>query len=714
MASLTEEQLLLGLLAIAVILVVGRVSAEIARRLGQPEVLGELVGGFILGPSVFGAFLPVAHQTLFLKAPIALVLSGFSWVGAILLLLIAGIEVDLGILRRQARPGALGAAFAIIPSLAVGALFAYFVLGRPLEKSFFLGIVLSVTAVSVVAKILMERRVLRREFGQVILAAGIASEVLVWLLVSVASSLHAANPALAGLKSAGFAILFFIFMMTLGRRFTFWAMRRVTDAGQVINGQASLVLVLALLSAALTQFLGLHALLGAFVFGVLLSQSPRTTQRLLENIQTLTVSLFGPIFFVVAGMRVDILQINTVSAVLMVLALLVVATVVKVGLGTLGARLGGLRGWESAIVGLGLNLKGGTDVIVAIVGAELGLLTARLYTMYTVVAILTVLFTPTLLTWLERRAPPTEEEQERLEKEEATRRSYLPQVERALVPVLPELFPVLAASVLEQLATAKNSEEQLFDITEFVVHGKRASEAVGAAVGAVAAQTQDLLSEAGDLKEIQVTERKVDTPEALPSILREAEDYDLIAFGALPPREGPILTFGSLQDQIIDQTTADVLLTVHEDADGFDCMAIDQILVPVNGLEYSLAAADVAAYLAKACNATLVIMSVVQPRMDPLFWRERDRRRLRETGYSILKEAGFRLNRLGIRVEERVEVSNDPTEAILQELGRGSYGLVVLGGVDRSGDDRVVLGATVHSVLTAGNTPSVVLIKHEE
>lgn len=710
MTSLTEEQLLLGLLAIAVILVVGRVSAEIARRLGQPEVLGELIGGFILGPSVFGAFLPAAHQALFLKPPIALVLSGFSWVGAILLLLIAGIEVDLGILQRQTRPGALGAAFAIIPSLAVGTLFAYFVLGRPLDKSFFLGIVLSVTAVSVVAKVLMERQVLRREFGQVILAAGIASEVLVWLLVSVASSLHAANPLLAGLKSAAFAIVFFVFMMTLGRRFTFWTMRRVADAGQVINGQASLVLVLALLSAALTQFLGLHALLGAFVFGVLLSQSPRTTQRLLENIQTLTVSLFGPIFFVVAGMRVDILQINSVSAVLTVLALLAVATVVKVGIGSLGARLGGLRNAESALVGFGLNLKGGTDVIVAILGAELGLLTARLYTMYTVVAIITVLFTPTILSWLEAKAPPTEEEQERLEREEASRRSYLPKVERALVPILPQLFPLLAAGILEHIAAAKNGQEQIFDITEFVVNGKKTPEAVGAA----AAQTQDRLSEASDLKEIQVTERAVDTPNVLPSILKETEDYDLIALGARPPREAPVLSFGSLQDQIIDQTAVDVLVAVDDAVEHFDRKAVQRILAPVNGLEYSLAAADVAAYLAKTYDATLVLMSVVQPRMDALFWRERDRRKLRETGYSVLQEAGFRLNRLGIRIEERVEISNDPTEAILKELGEQPYDLVVLGAVDRGGDGRIVLGATVQSVLTTGDTPAVVLIKHEQ
>ncbi|MDQ2741240.1 MAG: cation:proton antiporter, partial [Chloroflexota bacterium] len=162
---MTEQQLLFGLVALAVILVIGRASAQIATRLGQPEVLGELVGGFLLGPSVFGALLPGVRHVLFLNPGVGLVLSGFSWIGAILLLFIAGFEVDLGILRREAKPGAFGAAFAIIPSLAAGTLFAVLAFHRPLQNSFFLGIVLSVTAVSVAAKVLMERSVLRRSYA---------------------------------------------------------------------------------------------------------------------------------------------------------------------------------------------------------------------------------------------------------------------------------------------------------------------------------------------------------------------------------------------------------------------------------------------------------------------------------------------------------------------------------------------------------------------
>src|SRR5579875_3762136 len=214
LVTLSESQLLYTVLGVAIILTAGRGMAEIARRLRQPEVLGELIGGFLLGPSVFGALLPGAYNTIFLDHASATIFSGLSWIGAILLLLAAGLEVDLRVLRMRARPGILAAAFAIVPSLLIGSFFAWKVIGRVPPAGIFLGIVLSVTGVSVASKILMEMGVLRRDYGQVILAAGIASEVAVWLFVSVASSLHSASPILAGLRSFGFALAFILLTMT--------------------------------------------------------------------------------------------------------------------------------------------------------------------------------------------------------------------------------------------------------------------------------------------------------------------------------------------------------------------------------------------------------------------------------------------------------------------------------------------------------------------
>lgn len=713
--SLSEQDLLLMLLAIAIILILGRGAGELARRLHQPEVLGELLAGFLLGPSVLGALLPGVRHALFVTPVSGLILSGLSWIGAVLLLLAAGLEVDLNILRRETRPGALAAAFAIVPSLIAGSAFAWLVLHRQPPSGVYLGVVLSVTGVSVVAKILMEQGTLRRAYAQVILAAGITSEVLVWLMIAVMSSLHSGSPLLALARSAIFAVGFFLLMMTVARRFVFWSMRRVSDLAWIIRGQVSLVLVLTFLAAAATQALGLHALLGAFVMGVLLAQAPRSNERLLEGLQTVTVTMFSTIFFVLAGMRVDIFSLRKPSALLVVLALLVVATVVKIGLAGLGARLGGLRGWEALLVGTGLNLKGGTDVIVAILGTELGLLSVSSYTIYAVVAILTVLFSPVLIRWLQGKVPATGQEEERLEREEAGRRAYVPRLERVLVPIAPSLLPTLAASVVERIATAKHDQGEVFDITELVIErtGKPAAVRPTRAEQATVA-TEERLDQAGTLDQVEVTQKTVDPKKALAAIRETKEDFDLIAMGARPPtakRRG--FSLGRLQDMLIDTAQTDVLVAIDHQASTFDCSQVQHILVPTNGLEYSMSAGDIAGALAEACQADICLLHVVQPSASQMYWREQGRDALLRKTSQVVDELAFRLSRYQVKVHTEVRVAGNAGRQIVRELENGQYQLVVMGGVDRGRDSHLYLGRAIETVLLRMAVPAVLLITHE-
>lgn len=705
--TLGEHNLLVVLLAIGVVLVAGRGAAEIARRLRQPEVLGELLGGVLLGPSALGALFPDIYRALFLDQQVAISLSLLSWIGAILLLLIAGIEVDLGVLRVNARPGLFAAAFAIVPSIVAGILFGRLILGLPAPNGVFLGLVLSVTAVSVAAKILIERESLRRAYAQVILAAGIVSEVLVWLLISIVSALRSGSPVASGIRATIVVVLFFALMMTVGRSFTFWAMRRTSDLTSIVNGELTLVLVLTFLSAAVTQALGLHPLLGAFVFGVLLGRAPRATQQLKERVQTLTVGFFAPIFFVLAGMRVDILELGGPSVILAIVLLFVVATVVKVGFSALGAKLGTLRTWESVLVGVGLNLKGGTDVIVAILGAELGLLSVRIYTMYAVVAILTVLFSPPIIAALEPHVPPSREEMERLNREEAKRRAYLPHMERVLAPATPELQPEIAASVLEQIARSKQAEQEIFDVTQFVVEGPDEQRPE---VAQAAEQAHASLEQAKPSERQEITRLRVNTEDATASILAASQDHDLIAVGALHPSSTRSFSLGTLQDRIIDQAQCDVLVAVADAP--LNPSNVRRILVPVNGFGYSLAAGDVAAYLAQAMDAELVLFTSVSARLDSFFWQERSHRQLLESGYQLLHELDFRVGRMGLRAAQHVEVADDAGEAILRELRRQPYQLVVMGAAERAGNDVLYLGSPVQTVLAQDHTPAVLLITH--
>ena len=712
MPGFTENQLLGAFLAVLVVLLAARGMAEISRRLKQPEVLGELLGGFIIGPSVLGALFPGTFHQLFQNGAVTLALQWMSWLGAILLLMIAGMEADLDILRQKVLPGLLAAAGAIGASIGLGTFLGTRLFGLEPTSAFFLGLVLSVTAVSVVAKLLIEREALRRDYAQVLLAAGIAGEVLVWPLISIVSSVqHKGNPWLAGVRASGLAIAFFVFMFTLGRRFIRWSMRRVADATRIPNAELTLILVLLLASAAATTLLGLHPLLGAFVFGVLLGKAPRATIALKEMIQTLTIGLFAPIFFGLAGMRVNLFNLRGFKSLQAILFLLLFAGLAKALAGFVGARLGRLPLWEAATVGVGLTLKGGTDVVVAIVGTELLLLSPDLYTTYAVVAILTVIVTPPLMNRLADQTTPGRAELKRLNREEARKLAYLTDRERVLVPLAPELMPALSARVVSTLATAKQLERELFDVTEVAfksgqaVAPEAAVENAGLTPAAVA--PANVLSEAAGIEAEPVEPSATSHEEVIQTLETAAASQHLLVMGTSSPQGELWLSFGEMQDRLLRELSTDVLVVVNEDADFPDPR---RILVPIIGLAHSFAAADVAAYLAKGWNAEVVLLTVVTPRLGPQFWRERKHRDLLQAGYTVTREARKRMAHLEVPLTESVVLSENPVEAIVAELKAKDCDFVVMGSILRSSPDGISLGSTVEHLLHAVKVPRLLLV----
>jgi Kef-type K+ transport system membrane component KefB len=709
MHGFTENQLIGAFLAIAVLLFAARAMAEVCRRLGQPEVLGELLGGFLVGPSVFGAVFPGWYKLLFLNPAVSLSLSLLAWIGAILLLMIAGLEADLAILRQKIAPGLLAAAGAIGSSVAVGTYLGERVYGYDVTTGFFLGLVLSVTAVGVVAKLLIEREALRRDYAQVLLAAGIAGEVLVWPLISVVSAIHQhANPTTAGIRAAVLAIVFFALMLTLGRRFTFWAMRAVADLTGIPNGELSLVLILLCLSAACTAALGLHPLLGAFVFGVVLSKAPRATVVLKEKVQGLTVACFAPIFFGLAGMRVNLFELRGAGSLKSILILLLLAGSTKIIAGWLGAIAGKLPFWEASTVGVGLNLKGGTDVVVAIIGTELKLFPADLYTVYAVVAILTVLLSPPLINWMAGKTRPGELELKRLNREEARKLAYLADRERVLLPLIAELMPAASATLIAAIANAKHTEHELFDITELSFD--QDTSLTRASTPDLVVHAASSLAHAAEHEHVVLERISSQQENKVAALQSAAEGQHLVAIGTDHASGDTTISFGELQDEVVRTISTDVLVTVS--ATGV-LPAIKRILVPVNAMSYSMAAADIAAYIAKGGGAEVVLISVVSPRLDTLFWKERRHRDLLQSGYQITRDAAARVTRLDVPVSERVVIAADAAQAIMEELDRESYDLVVLGGILRPSESALALGRTLERLLVSMDQASVVLISRQ-
>jgi nucleotide-binding universal stress UspA family protein len=200
-------------------------------------------------------------------------------------------------------------------------------------------------------------------------------------------------------------------------------------------------------------------------------------------------------------------------------------------------------------------------------------------------------------------------------------------------------------------------------------------------------------------------------PDALPPILDATRDHDLIAIGAGRPAPALALSLGPLQDRIIDEARTNVLVVV--DGDDRASAPAERILVAINGLEHSLAAGDVAAYLAKAAYAELVLFNVRTLTRESLVWQDPERRGLLEAaGYRTLREATLRLAPSGVRVSMRVELGEDPGAEIVRELQRRPYQLVVLGAVDRGGG-RLDLGSCIPTVLTQSRTPAVLLVSRD-
>ncbi|HEY9793333.1 MAG TPA: cation:proton antiporter [Candidatus Obscuribacterales bacterium] len=700
----SESAILSLLVAIATVLLVGRGTAELARRFHQPEVLGELIGGFLLGNSVFGALLPRLHTSIFETPEVAHSLQALSTIGALLVLLVAGIEADLRILSGKIRPGILTAVFAIISSVAAGIVLGRTMLHTDFVKASFFGVVLSVTAVSVASKILMETNSTRRDYAQVILAAGIASEVVAWLLLSLVASIHNHDGVLSGARVLVFAALFLLFMFTIGKRAVFWMMRRMSDMASVTNGQLTLVLILTSIFAAVTEALGLHALLGAFIFGVVLGESPRFSEKLRGSVIGLTTGLFGPIFFVLAGMRVDILRIATPDAALAVVTIFVVATAVKLAASFIGARVGRLPWKQAALIGCGVNLKGGTDVVVAIIGTQIGLLAPAGYTIYTVVAMLTVLFSPPLIFALQRSVLPDDEERERLNTEEAKRRGYLSTVERVLAPALPELLPSWAADVLKDIAEAKEKEHEVFDITKL-----NFPETTVVRPHGEIEKAESSLEQANALNNTELSEQESAAEDPIDRIVRSAGDHAIVAIGANPPpTDATMLTLGRMQDQIIDRTNADVLVVIRDSKHPDE--RVRRILVPIAGSEHSFAAADLAAYIAKGTDAELMIFHVMHMDKSAHTWSRSARRQLMQAGYQVANEAAFRCRRLGVDIRKKVKLGSDPAGDILREVKRGGYDLLVMGAVEKASSGEIFLGGQTQTVLRHVGIPVALLV----
>lgn len=394
---MTPHNVMLMLLSFGALLFVARVLGELAERLHQPAVLGELLAGILLGPTVLGNLAPGFAGFLFPEhGPNAVALEAIATLAIVFFLLVAGIEVDLSTVWRQGNIGLKVGIVGMVIPFALGLLAAWVApraLGREpdadaLVFALFLATALSITALPVIAKTLMDLGLYRSDMGMVVVSAAIFNDLVGWIAFAIIMgmmgtvSAHSHSIPLTITLTLGFVAV----MLTLGR----WAIHRVLPALQAYTrwpgGVLSFALILALFGATFTEWIGIHAIFGSFIVGVALGDSSHLRERTRVIIDQFVSFVFAPVFFASIGLRVNfVAHFDPV----LVLTILVVACLCKLAGGFLGARWGGMAKRDAWAVGFAMNARGAMEIILGLLALEAGIIRERLFVAIVIMAIVT-------------------------------------------------------------------------------------------------------------------------------------------------------------------------------------------------------------------------------------------------------------------------------------------------------------------------------------
>lgn len=397
MQNLTQDNIMVFFLSLALLLGVARVLGELAQRIHQPSILGELLAGLILGPTVLGSLAPETSAFLFpQEGPNAVALNAFTTLAVTLLMLVAGMEVDLSTIWRQGRIGLkAGTAGMVIPFFLglVVALIAPRALGSdidadPLVFSLFFATALSISALPVIAKTLMDLDLYRSDFGMVVISAAILNDLIGWIIFAIILGLIGAESGQSNniLLTITLTLAFAGVMLTLGRSLVHRTLPFLQAYTRWPGGVLSFALVLALLGAAFTEWIGIHAIFGAFIVGVAVGDSSHLRERTRVIIDEFVSFIFAPVFFASIGLNVNFI---THFDLVPVLTVLLIACVCKLAGGVLGARWGDMTKRDAWAVGFAMNARGAMEIILGLLALQAGIIRPRLFVALVIMAIVT-------------------------------------------------------------------------------------------------------------------------------------------------------------------------------------------------------------------------------------------------------------------------------------------------------------------------------------
>jgi Kef-type K+ transport system membrane component KefB len=410
-----HQDVLVFLVSLAALLGSARLLGAGARRLGLPAVAGEIVSGILIGRTVLGRIAPQAFAWTFPEGTPKILLSGYTTVAVMLLLVVAGLEIDLSVVRKSGRvvlvTSAIGLVLPFFLGWGTGFLLPDSDLADPGRRSLhaaFLGIALAISALPVIARTLLDLGLMKTDIGLIILSSAVFDDVIGWIGFSVLSRQFASTGVISSSHVAVSIVLTAVFVavgLLVVRPVADRLLARIQTPGDAANGSVlSLIMILALLGGAATQALGVHAVFGAFVIGIAIGDSRRLREHTRQTLHEFVTSVFTPVFFGSMALRLDFAAAFDLRLVAIIFT---VACVAKIGGCAVGAHLTGVAWREAAAFGFGMNSRGAMEILLAMLAMEAGIINEKLFVALVIMAVLTSMLSGLPVFIAHGRADPT-------------------------------------------------------------------------------------------------------------------------------------------------------------------------------------------------------------------------------------------------------------------------------------------------------------------
>jgi K+:H+ antiporter len=613
---------LLGIffLILAIVMLTARAFGAVAVRLGQPRVMGEVLAGIALGPTLFGALAPDLQEAIFPRDVLPYIGVAAN-LGLIFYMFMVGLELDPAQLKgRVAQAAAISNTSVVLP-MVLGLLVAipvYDLVGpdtKFLAFALFMGVSMSVTAFPVLARILVERRMLKRPVGALAISCAAIDDVSAWLLIALATTVAVAGSATEVVKTLALAVAFCVLMGFAVRPLLGRVSQAYDEAGRVPSGWIAAIFAGILLSAYTTETIGIALIFGAFIMGLIMPRRAGLTEDVTGRIEDFVVTLLLPLFFVYTGLRTDVGLLDRPELWLLTLALIAVAIIGKLVGAAAAARLVGFDPRSSVVIGVLMNTRGLTELIVLNLALEQGVISEALFAALVIMALVTTFMAGPALKLLDPRnelGAPVEQELD-----EARERSSA-QFPGLIVPDRSILVAASSGPALDQLLALAKPLARSAPPRELIL-ARLVAPPRGAAVrGALQTENRllaethtDLEAKRFELQEARIAARDVATitTDAGGDLARLArtEEVDLVLMDGRRPLLGQGVPRGHV-GVVLDTAPSDVAVLVAPEGAPILTGEGDAIVVPFGGAEHDWAALELAAWLGSAAKMPLKLL----------------------------------------------------------------------------------------------------------